>query len=274
MTDDSSRLRAALADRYTSERELGAGGMAIVYLAHDIKHDRKVAIKVPRPERAVGGRRSRVSLGFSEPLVYQVLLDSSAPMHSEEASLSPAEVARANALRSPHVRLRFIRCRAALRHILGSWLQRAPAEVALCETAAGRPFVRNACLDFNVSHSADLALIAVLPGRGSVGVDLERIVALPDLLGLARTVCTSRELGQLLQQGEGQLESFYRLWTCKEAYLKGIGSGLSVDAVRVEIGVSNPAQPLRRLAPDGRCFRITTFHPRPGFVAAVAVSAD
>ena len=45
-----SRLTAALADRYHVERELGAGGMATVYLAHDIKHDRDVAIKVLHPD--------------------------------------------------------------------------------------------------------------------------------------------------------------------------------------------------------------------------------
>jgi serine/threonine-protein kinase len=45
-------LTAALADRYRIERELGAGGMATVYLAHDIKHDRKVALKVLRPDLA------------------------------------------------------------------------------------------------------------------------------------------------------------------------------------------------------------------------------
>jgi serine/threonine-protein kinase len=45
-----TRLAAALADRYRIERELGAGGMATVYLAHDLKHDRQVAIKVLRPE--------------------------------------------------------------------------------------------------------------------------------------------------------------------------------------------------------------------------------
>jgi serine/threonine-protein kinase len=44
------RLTAALADRYRIERELGAGGMATVYLAHDVRHDRKVALKVLRPE--------------------------------------------------------------------------------------------------------------------------------------------------------------------------------------------------------------------------------
>jgi Tfp pilus assembly protein PilF len=52
MTDLSDRLKSALADRYTIERELGSGGMATVYLAQDLKHDRKVAVKVFRPELA------------------------------------------------------------------------------------------------------------------------------------------------------------------------------------------------------------------------------
>ncbi len=53
------RLTTALADRYTIEREIGSGGMATVYLAHDVKHDRKVAVKVLRPELAavLGGER-------------------------------------------------------------------------------------------------------------------------------------------------------------------------------------------------------------------------
>jgi eukaryotic-like serine/threonine-protein kinase len=52
MADTVDKLAASLADRYTIQRELGAGGMATVYLAHDIKHDRDVAIKVLRPELA------------------------------------------------------------------------------------------------------------------------------------------------------------------------------------------------------------------------------
>ena len=52
MTDALSRLKAALADRYTIERELGSGGMATVYLAEDLKLHRKVALKVLRPELA------------------------------------------------------------------------------------------------------------------------------------------------------------------------------------------------------------------------------
>src|SRR4051812_13189589 len=53
------RLSVAVAGRYAIERELGAGGMATVYLAHDARHDRKVALKVLRPELAaiLGGER-------------------------------------------------------------------------------------------------------------------------------------------------------------------------------------------------------------------------
>ncbi len=52
MTDQLDLLKAALSDRYAIERELGAGGMATVYLAEDVKHHRKVAVKVLRPELA------------------------------------------------------------------------------------------------------------------------------------------------------------------------------------------------------------------------------
>src|SRR6266581_2429599 len=59
MSSSLDRLTAALADRYQIERELGAGGMATVYLAHDLKHDRDVAIKVLHPDlgAALGGER-------------------------------------------------------------------------------------------------------------------------------------------------------------------------------------------------------------------------
>ena len=50
MSDILNRLQGALADRYRVERELGRGGMATVYLAHDLKHDRQVAIKTLHPE--------------------------------------------------------------------------------------------------------------------------------------------------------------------------------------------------------------------------------
>ena len=52
MSEITARLKTALADPYAIERKLGHGGMATVYLAQDVKHNRKVAVKVLRPELA------------------------------------------------------------------------------------------------------------------------------------------------------------------------------------------------------------------------------
>ncbi len=59
MSDAITRLNAALEGRYTIEREIGEGGMATVYLADDLKHNRKVALKVLKPDLAavVGAER-------------------------------------------------------------------------------------------------------------------------------------------------------------------------------------------------------------------------
>ncbi len=59
MSDQLQRLKTALADRYAIQEEIGAGGMATVYLAGDLKHDREVAVKVLRPDLAavVGAER-------------------------------------------------------------------------------------------------------------------------------------------------------------------------------------------------------------------------
>jgi Tol biopolymer transport system component/tRNA A-37 threonylcarbamoyl transferase component Bud32 len=73
------RLAASLADRYRLERELGAGGMATVYLAHDIKHDRRVAIKVLRPELAavIGAARFLAEIKTTANLSHPHIL----PLH-------------------------------------------------------------------------------------------------------------------------------------------------------------------------------------------------
>ena len=76
MSDALDRLRAALADRYRIERELGQGGMATVYLAADLKHDRKVALKVLKPELAavLGGERFVVEIKTTAALQHPHIL--------------------------------------------------------------------------------------------------------------------------------------------------------------------------------------------------------
>ncbi len=63
MTEITSRLSTALADRYKIERHLGEGGMATVYLAEDVKHKRKVALKVLKPGSIPNGGLERFAAG-------------------------------------------------------------------------------------------------------------------------------------------------------------------------------------------------------------------
>ena len=76
MTESFDRLSLALADRYRIEREMGAGGMATVYLARDLKHDRKVAVKVLRPELAavLGAERFLAEIRVTANLQHPNLL--------------------------------------------------------------------------------------------------------------------------------------------------------------------------------------------------------
>ncbi len=64
MPDPVARLNTALEGRYAIERELGEGGMATVYLAEDIKHERKVALKVLKPELAAVRRSPTHGIGY------------------------------------------------------------------------------------------------------------------------------------------------------------------------------------------------------------------
>jgi len=78
VTPPQQRLEAGLAGRYTIERELGQGGMAVVFLAHDLRHDRKVALKMLRPEISaeIGAdrflREIKLAAGLTHPHILPV----------------------------------------------------------------------------------------------------------------------------------------------------------------------------------------------------------
>ena len=79
MTQSVDRLNSALADRYAIERELGVGGMATVYAARDIRHDRSVALKVLKPEIAatLGAERFLLEIRVAAKLNHPHIL----PLH-------------------------------------------------------------------------------------------------------------------------------------------------------------------------------------------------
>ena len=198
--------------------------------------------------------------------------------------LSDEERERAGRFRPVAVRSRdeFIVSRALLRRLLGGCLGLDPRQVAFSQTARGKPRLAGpdpAPLCFNVSHSHGMALFAVT-GRCEVGVDLERVRVRPDadLLGMAERYFAPREAAVLRAlDAEAQVETFFRLWTRKEAYLKAHGLGISFGLERVE--VSHAAdEPARIVHIDGdceaaACWSLRTLAPAPGYVGALALQA-
>lgn len=135
---------------------------------------------------------------------------------------------RMERLRGTRAPAAFAPSRAALRAVLGCYLGVAATSIELELGEHDRPTLRGAgrkALDFNLSHTGERALIAVgSPLR--VGIDIERVDATRDISGLAARFFTEAE-GEVIFASEDPVRTFYRFWTCKEAYLKAIGTGLS-----------------------------------------------
>jgi 4'-phosphopantetheinyl transferase len=155
--------------------------------------------------------------------------------------LSAAEHARAERFGPDALRRRWIAGRLALRHVLGAALDVAPAEVAIARGTRGRPFVDGADIDFNVTNTGQVGLVAVCaaPVRGArIGVDIERRDRPVDADRLGRRVLTGAERERLaVLDPDTRRRAFLRTWTCKEAMSKATGDGLSAPFRAIDVSV-------------------------------------
>jgi len=164
----------------------------------------------------------------------------------------------------------FAATRVALRRILSRYVECAPGDLEFAYGAHGRPeLVTGGPPDFNVSHSGELALIAVAP-VGRVGVDIERVDSRRELRAIARRFFSPGEVATLAGlEGPALADAFFRLWTCKEAYLKALGASIA------ELSPSSFAIVLDgarvRLEEAAACeeWRFTVLDAPDGFAAAL-----
>ncbi|MGC8643321.1 MAG: 4'-phosphopantetheinyl transferase family protein, partial [Isosphaeraceae bacterium] len=203
---------------------------------------------------------------------------------SEWPILSAEEQARA--LRFVRVRdgRRFVLCRGALRLILAQIVHVDPRDVAFRFGPGGKPelLAKTGQVDgqlphFNVSHSDDLALVALCLDR-ELGVDLERGRSISQADRIVESYFTAAEQAQFLALGEpGRDEAFIRGWTRKEAILKAKGVGLAGLASGYEtmFGTEPLSGHFRLASPLPRVQEWTLWEAAPGedYVAALAVAA-
>jgi 4'-phosphopantetheinyl transferase len=188
--------------------------------------------------------------------------------------LSEDERERADRFHFARDRRRFTVARGVLRRLLGRYLGAPAAGVRFAYGAQGKPRLDHTELHFNVSHAGVFALYAFTVGR-DIGVDIEQIRPMEDMLQIARRFFSASEVRTLESlAAEVQPLAFYNCWTRKEAYIKARGEGLALalDAFDVTLRPGDAARMLR--ADDSREVERWSLHAidaAPGYAAALAV---
>lgn len=197
-------------------------------------------------------------------------------LDAAKSLLSPDEHARIDAFRNDQARRNYIISHAALRQILGYSLQVAPNQLRFEAGPHGKPALAGPVagrLEFNLTHSGDLALLAVTAG-GDVGIDIETVRPMPDALRIAKRFFSPAESDALKELPAAEhAPAFLSLWTRKEALAKGTGLGIANFLTRFEV-TSGPEARVKTIDGDARLaaqWSLHAFEPSPGYLAAVAV---
>lgn len=226
---------------------------------------------------------------------------SSEVMETYYACLSLDERSRADRFRFSDDRRRFIVARGVLRHLLGQSISCSPTQISFCYGQYGKPSIEpvgsnsqtsakstnkrristqstsssgakeNCDFHFNISHSGELALCALGYER-KVGIDVEKLKEIKRLESMMDRCLSSQEQKQV-KSYKNPLEAFLTCWTCKEAYLKAIGLGLSQSMTTVEVDI----EALQLVRVPKECeegWKLRSIAAPKGYIATLAVAGD
>ena len=214
--------------------------------------------------------------------VWRVALDDETRVESSWSLLPAAERVRAERLQGASLRRRFVIAHGALRGVLAGYLDAEPSELVFDVGAHGKPSLggevgARSGVEFNLSHSEDVALIAVARGR-PVGVDVQRWSEDVEHLRLAERFFSLTErdaLRGLSHAPELMMAGFFAAWTRKEAYVKATGHGIARGLHHFDVSLA-PGERARLLADrlDSEAvarWAIEPLDPAPGYSGALVV---
>jgi len=193
--------------------------------------------------------------------------------------VSKEELERAQRFIRQFDRDRYIFSHGLLRSLLSAYVDCAPQQIVIEAKQYHKPFLvgRDSSKDirFNLSHSEDIVLVAVTSGA-EVGIDVEYMRRIPDALQIVNSTFSIDErrfLNSLpLEDFE---EGFFTCWTSKEAFLKGIGKGLSYPLDKFSVNFpSGTSEGLVHAQDDlGNAYswKIIKLYPGPGYSGALAI---
>lgn len=170
----------------------------------------------------------------------------------EASDLLDGEQARSERFHKPEDGRHFLARRVLLRQLLAQRTGRAPHELGATPDAHGRPVIEGIePLRFNSSRTRNWFAVAIHAGeRGTPGIDIECSRELPDSGALSRRVFSPEERASLGEGVDPGSDRLFRVWTRKEAVLKAVGRGLSIDPSLITVTLADDLQGDRVDVPD------------------------
>lgn len=170
----------------------------------------------------------------------------------------------------------FILARASLRCLLARYTGVDPAQIRFKQNPYGKLFIEHpaSSVRFNVAHSGDCIVHAIAQGT-EVGVDIEILRNSAELTSISSYFAPGEQAWLLAAGAQAGDTRFFTLWTCKEAYIKALGQGLSKSLDSFEIGFAEGGEP-KILSDSGNnahpgSWRLLRFEPRRNVLGCVAV---
>jgi len=187
------------------------------------------------------------------------------------AILNDEERTRADRFRFEKHTRRFTVARAFLRETLGEVTGRAPESIEIALSPYGKPLVEG--VEFNLSHSSELAVVAIADSR--VGIDVEKVRERP-AMEMAERFFAPDEIEQLRSASpDDRQHAFFRCWTSKEAYLKARGEGITLPLDWFSVSLDRDAPALLRARDDDPSrWSLSRVDVAEGYVCTVAVYCD
>lgn len=217
--------------------------------------------------------RENLKLGVDEIHVWRAHLNfEESVLQQIRTVLSAEEQERAERFVFPHDRSRFAVTRGILRKLLAGYLNRSPEQVEFAYGHRGKPMLTREStpnrVEFNVSHSHDLALLAFSRGR-ALGVDIQLIRPEFATLEIAKHYFSPLEIEELKRLPESDwVQAFFTCWTRKEAYLKARGDGFGIPPESVRVSFL-PGELEVLTSSDSARWKLLSLQPGPNYVGAL-----
>lgn len=190
--------------------------------------------------------------------------------------LSNEEIERYLRLKVKDKQEQSICSRGILRIILGSYLDKNPANLQIQSTTDGKPYLDRSEIRFNLSHSGDI-LLCGLSQKSRIGIDIQQIYPITNLETIIKNYFSDNERKYLDSQPVDQLKNnFFSIWTAKEAYLKAIGKGFQESPTEISTLPDESLQDFHldhpRSDQKSQGWTITSIEVDPEYKAAIAVN--